>query len=121
MAHIEAELQRLTAGYAAAQAAADRIALQKLARELRYWSARRATAQLQPEPGPRDAVHFGAVVTLLRADGRRQTWQIVGEDEADPKLGKISYVAPLAQTLLGKEVGDTVPVAGGEAEIVGIG
>lgn len=121
LAHIEVELQRLTAGYAAAQTAADRIALQKLARDLRYWSARRATAQLQPEPGPRDVVLFGAVVTLLRADGRRQTWQIVGEDEADPKLGKISYVAPLAQALLGREVGDTVPVAGGEAEIVGIG
>ncbi len=121
LVQIEAELERLTKAYAGAQAAADRLGLQRTARDLRYWTARRATAEVQPEaPRGAQAVQFGARVSFVRTDGRRQSWSIVGEDEADPKAGKISYVAPLAQALLGKEVGDTVAVAGGEAEISAI-
>ena len=63
-------------------------------------------------------VRFGSRVTIERADGRRQTLQLVGEDEADPAAGTISYVAPLARALLGKERGDVAPVV--EVEIVEI-
>ncbi|HSG66928.1 MAG TPA: GreA/GreB family elongation factor, partial [Gammaproteobacteria bacterium] len=69
----------------------------------------------------RDAVRFGATVVLENGDGQRVTYRIVGEDEADPARGKISYVAPLAMSLLGSQVGDVVEFAGGQAEIVEIG
>jgi transcription elongation GreA/GreB family factor len=48
----------------------------------------------------------------LRDDGRRQTFQIVGEDEADPRRGSIAYVSPLAHRLIGKRVGETVEMDG---------
>jgi len=64
---------------------------------------------------------FGGAVTFEREDGRRSTFRIVGEDEADPAKGAVSYVSPLARALLGKEIGDTATVAGSEVEIVGLG
>ena len=89
-------------------------------RDLRYYSARRASAQLI-EPSPQTGrVAFGGSVTVERDDGRTQTFRIVGEDQADPALGSISYVSPLARALLGKEVGDTAEVAGGSVEVVGV-
>src|SRR6476469_3539964 len=114
---LEAALNEARAAFAAAQAeggvSTDRTAMARAARDLRYYSARRASAQLV-EPGDGDAVRFGARVTIEREDGRRQVFRIVGEDEADPKVGAISYTSPLAQALLGKGVGDTAMVAGGE-------
>jgi transcription elongation GreA/GreB family factor len=59
-------------------------------------------------------------VTFDREDGRRQTFRIVGEDEANPAEGSVSYVSPLARALLGKGIGDTAVVGGGEVEIVSI-
>jgi len=90
-------------------------------RDLRYWSSRRASAQLV-EPAEADGtVRFGGAVTIEREDGRRQTWRIVGEDEADPAKGSVSYVSPLAQAGLGTGVGELTTVAGAELEIVGVG
>jgi transcription elongation GreA/GreB family factor len=59
-------------------------------------------------------------VTIEREDGRRQTYRIVGEDEADPAQGTLSYASPVAQELMGKQVGDTVRAGAAEAEIVEI-
>ena len=59
-------------------------------------------------------------MTFSRADGRVQTYRIVGEDEADPKAGSISFVSPVAKSLMGKVVGDVVGSAGQELEIVAI-
>lgn len=118
LAHIEAEVTRLQQEHAAAQAANDRTALARTARDLRYWTARRATAQ--PAPSDRSKVHFGSTVTIVRNDGRRQTFRIVGEDEADPARGTLSHVSPLARALFGKQVGDTIEVAQKEAQIVEI-
>lgn len=87
-------------------------------RDLRYWSARRASAQLTQPQVQTDVVQFGRTVLIEREDGRRQCFRIVGEDEADPKRGLLSYVSPLAHGLLGKAVGESVAVAGGEAEIL---
>ena len=53
-----------------------------------------------------------------RADGREQTYRIVGEDEADPVRGTISYVSPVA--LLGKQVGEAVRVGISDIELVAI-
>lgn len=120
---IDAALEAARAAYAAAQSAgevgADRTAMARATRDLRYWSSRRGSAQLVEERRA-DVVAFGGVVTIERDDGRRQTWRIVGEDEADPSTGSVSYVSPLAQATLGKSVGDVVIVAGAEVEIIAV-
>jgi transcription elongation GreA/GreB family factor len=117
---IEAELARLHLEHAAAQDANDRALLAKTNRDLRYWTSRRATAQVIEPPKDAKEVHFGSTVTILREDGRRQTYRIVGEDEADPSAGTLSYVSPVAQALMGKQVGDMVEAGAAEAEIVEI-
>jgi transcription elongation GreA/GreB family factor len=104
---------------AAGDISADRTSMARATRELRYWSARRASAQLV-ERADGDTVTFGASVTIQRDDGRVQTWRITGEDEADPAAGTIAYVAPLARALIGKRVDDSVTFAGGEIIIAGI-
>ena len=59
-------------------------------------------------------------MTFKRDDGRVQKYRIVGEDEADPKAGSISFVSPVARLLMGKAVGDEVDVSGHSLEIVAI-
>lgn len=61
---------------------------------------------------PRDnRVVFGVTVHLLNLDTEQETvYQIVGEDEADLKQGKISFGSPIARALIGKEVDDVVEV-----------
>jgi len=59
-------------------------------------------------------------VTFEREDGRVQTFRIVGEDQADPATGTISYIAPIARALLGKAVGEVSAAPGGEIEITAI-
>ena len=120
LALIEQALETARREYGEAQTADDREALAKARRELRYWNARRATAQLRAPQSGTDAVQFGHAVTILRDDGRQQTFRIVGEDEADPTKGSISYVSPLAQALLGKHIGDTLRAGKDEAEITAI-
>ena len=124
LAAIEAELAAARAAYSAAQAeggvSADRTAMARATRDLRYWSQRRANAQLtEPAPEP-DKVQFGRTVEFEREDGRRQAFRITGEDEADPAKGCVSYVSPLAVALLGKSVGDVASVNGAEVEIIAV-
>ncbi|MES2723757.1 MAG: transcription elongation factor GreA [Pseudomonadota bacterium] len=125
LAFIEAALAQARADYAAAQHAggieADRTAMARATRDLRYYSARRANAQLIEPSDDTDTVRFGGGVTIDREDGRRQTFRIVGEDEADPAQGSVSHVSPLARALMGKSVGDTAMLAGAEVEIVAVG
>lgn len=124
LAAIEAALAEAQAAYAAAQGAsdisADRTAMARATRDLRYWSQRRGTAQLIERSENLSKAAFGHAVTIEREDGRTSTYRIVGEDEADPAKGSISYVSPMGQGLLGKAVGDLVTVAGQEIEVVGI-
>lgn len=124
LAALERELEAARAAYAAARGAsdiqADRTAMARATRDLRYYTARRASAQLVDNAGDGTTVRFGAKVTLQREDGRRQTYRIVGEDEADPKAGSISFVSPVARVLLGKAVGDIAGVGEQELEIVAI-
>jgi len=123
LSQIEAELNAARAAYAAAQAhgsiEADRTAMARATRDLRYWSARRAGAQLV-ETLREGRVRFGGSVTIAREDGRTQTWRIVGEDEADPAKGSVSHISPLARALLGKQAGDLVPVNDQEVEIIAV-
>lgn len=90
-------------------------------RDVRYFLERVRTAQVVvPAPGS-SIVAFGSLVTFERDDGRVQTFRIVGEDEANPKAGTISFASPIAQALTGRAVGDTVSAAGRDVEIVEIG
>jgi transcription elongation GreA/GreB family factor len=124
LAEIEGQLEAARGAYAAAQAeggiSVDRTAMARATRDLRYWSSRRASAQLTEPDGPEDEARFGRTVEIEREDGRRQTWRIVGEDEADPAHGRISYVSPLARALLRRRVGEVVEAAGAEVEIVAV-
>ncbi|WP_112663553.1 transcription elongation factor GreA [Microvirga flavescens] len=117
---IEAELVRLQDARAAAQSANDSAALANATRDLRYWTARRASAQVIEPPENIDEVHFGSTVVLHRNDGKTLTYRIVGEDEADPVKGTISYVSPLAKALMQKQVGDVAQTGNAEVEIVAI-
>jgi transcription elongation GreA/GreB family factor len=89
-------------------------------RDIRYFAARVRTAQVVAKPTSTDTVAFGSTVTFRRDDGRVQKYQIVGEDEADPKAGSISYISPVARSLMGKAVGDVVGASGQELEIIAI-
>jgi len=89
-------------------------------RDARYLTERLRTAQLVPDPASTDTVAFGSTVTFSRTDGRVQTYRIVGEDEADPKAGTISFVSPVARSLMGKAVGDVVGSGAQEIEILSI-
>jgi len=89
-------------------------------RDARYFAARVRTAQIMANPASIETVAFGSTVTFRRDDGRVQTYHIVGEDEADPKAGSISFVSPVARLLMGKAVGDVVGTSGQELEIMAI-
>lgn len=117
---IERELDAARVALARAERDQDRRAIAIAARDLNYWSARRSNAELiKPNPD-KSEVRFGHCVTVRMPDGREERFTIVGEDEADPARGSIPHVAPLAQTLLGKSVGDEAQVKREPAEIVAI-
>lgn len=121
---LESQLEEARAAYAATATIDDvnerrRQAANPL-RDTRYLTARLRSAQLVPPPTLADTVAFGSTVTFSRDDGRVQTYRIVGEDEADPKSGSISFVSPVASRLMGKAVGDVVDAGGRELEIIAI-
>ncbi len=89
-------------------------------RDIRYYGERTKSAQLVAKPTSVEIVGFGTMVTFIRGDGRRQTFQIVGEDEAEPRNGTISYVSPVARAFHGRSAGDIVTVGDQELEIVSI-
>ena len=103
-------MQEARAAYEAAQATEDVNERRRLSaiptRDVRYFSERMRTAQVVADPASVDVVAFGSTVTFSRQDGRVQTFRIVGEDEADPKAGSISFASPVAKSLMGKAVGD---------------
>jgi transcription elongation GreA/GreB family factor len=89
-------------------------------RDARYFAARVRSAQVIAHPGSTNTVAFGSTVTFRRDDGRVQKYRVVGEDEADPKAGSISFVSPVARLLMGKAVGDIGGTPGQELEIMAI-
>jgi transcription elongation GreA/GreB family factor len=120
LAAIDRTLTHFEGANKAAVAKNDRMAIAAAQRELRYWKARRSTAKVVEPAADKSKVHFGATVTVRREDGRAQTFCIVGEDEAEPARGTLSYVSPLARAVLGGIVGDDVEVPGGSATITEI-
>lgn len=122
---LQTELQQAREAYEAAQAIEDVNEKRRQSavplRDARYLTERLRTAQLVPDPATTEVVAFGSTVTFSRTDGRVQTYRIVGEDEADPKAGTISFVAPVAKSLMGKAVGDVVGAGAQQIEILSIG
>ena len=121
---LERQLQEARDAFEAAQKTEDVNERRRLSaiplRDMRYFAERVRTAQIIAAPDGTDIVAFGSTVTFSRADGREQTYRIVGEDEADPKAGSISYVSPVARAVMGKAVGDVVTAADQDIEIVAI-
>lgn len=91
-----------------------------LARDLRYWTIRKSTAEVV-QPVSDGTVAFGSTVTIERK-GRKQTFRIVGVDEADASKGLISFRAPLAKAVLGARPGDIIEADEplGEMEVIEI-
>ncbi len=114
------EIARLRDDLNIARNDGDKQAEARALRDLRYWMARHASAELTSAPATHDVVQFGAQVEIARGDGRRERYRIVGEDEADPAHGTISYVSPMAQALMGRAEGDVARVAGKDVEIIAI-
>ncbi|MGH6891971.1 MAG: GreA/GreB family elongation factor [Dongiaceae bacterium] len=80
-----------------------------LERDIRYVQDRIARAiVIDPAVQPKDRVGFGATVETEDDEGTRRRFEIVGEDEADAAVGKLSWVSPLARTLTDAKVGDVV-------------
>lgn len=103
----------------------DEEALKTVERDLRYVQERIDRAITVDIAGqPHDQVAFGARVTVEDEDGTQMNFTIVGEDEADPDQGYISWVSPLARALGGAAIGDTVvwkrPSGDRELEVVAI-
>ncbi|HET7083688.1 MAG TPA: GreA/GreB family elongation factor [Rhizomicrobium sp.] len=117
LAQIEGHIVRIEA---AMKTESNVLLRETLARDLRYWEIRKASAELAPPPDP-DKVSFGSTVTISRK-GRRQTFKIVGVDEADVSKGLVSFRSPLAQAILGAEAGDVIeaPEPLGEIEVLTI-
>lgn len=93
----------------------DEQAIAAKRRELRYWRTRLATAQLAPTPDG-GTVEFGCTVTF-RHNGKTRVITIVGDDEAEPAKGLLSFAAPLSRALMEAEPGETVAF-GGKAEAI---
>jgi transcription elongation GreA/GreB family factor len=88
----------------------DENEIKRVKRDLRYWRTRQATAQLKPVPEGA-AVAFGSTVTF-RMGGKERTVTLVGDDEADPAAGLLSFTAPLSRALMEAEVGDEIDFGG---------
>ncbi|HVI87327.1 MAG TPA: GreA/GreB family elongation factor [Dongiaceae bacterium] len=103
----------------------DRQQRSVLERNLRYVRERVARAiPINLAQQPRDHVAFGAVVDTVDDDEQRRRFEIVGEDEADPAKGKLSWVSPLARALTDAGIGEVVtwkrPAGDIDLEIAGI-
>jgi len=103
MAQIEAHVARLEAPL---KSELNVLLRETLERDLRYWSQRKLTAQVV-HPSNDGTVAFGSTVSIERK-GKKQTFRIVGVDEAAAAKGLINFRSPLAQAVLGASVGDVI-------------
>jgi transcription elongation GreA/GreB family factor len=118
LAKIDARVHELTEQREAALAADDTATVASVERELRYWKQRRSSARMIAAPATPEIVRFGVTVELQFEDGGRKQFRLVGEDEADPSCGLLSWTSPLGTSLIGRRLGDSAEVLGRRAEIV---
>jgi transcription elongation GreA/GreB family factor len=116
LAAIEAALGCFEAAHRAATDKGDREAAVAALLEVRYWRARRASAEVVKP------LHDNGTASLPSAcaewTGREQSFD--GEDEAYPSRGTLSYMRPLARAVLTHGLGETVEMIGGEAVILDV-
>ncbi len=100
--------------------------LREIDRRIRFLTQRLEIAEVT-DPGVHfggEQVFFGATVTYLQADGVERTITIMGVDEADSLAGQVSWISPIARTLLRSRVGDVLklvsPQGVQEIEILGV-
>jgi transcription elongation GreA/GreB family factor len=120
LAQLEARVRELEGARSAARAANDAAELARIGRDLRYFQSRLESARLVTPPAPARQVRFGVRARLQLADGSERSFQLVGEDEADPKAGLISYLSPLATAMMGKGVDEQLPFGEHTATIVAV-
>ena len=101
MTQIEAHVMRLEASL---KSETNVLLRETLERDLRYWSQRKLTAEVV-QPSNDGTVAFGSTVTVERK-GRKQTFRIVGVDEADAAKGLINFRSPLAQAGHGARIAE---------------
>jgi transcription elongation GreA/GreB family factor len=118
LAKIDARVHELNAAREAAVVAEDLPALSGIDRELRYWRQRRDSARIIVPPPDPEVIRFGVNVQLQFHDGSARDFRLVGEDEANPASGLLSWTSPVGKALIGHHVGDVLEVFGREAEIV---
>jgi transcription elongation GreA/GreB family factor len=114
LTQIEAHVARIEASLASET---NPLLRETLARDLRYWSQRKASAEIVTRAGDEGIVAFGSRVTIARK-GREQSFRIVGVDEAEPSRGLISFRSPLAMAILGNQEADTIESPLGEIEVL---
>jgi transcription elongation GreA/GreB family factor len=117
---IDTQVRELESAREAAREVSDNAMVARIDRDLRYWRQRRATARVVAPPANKDRVRFGLRVSLRLEDGSDMAFRLVGEDEADPAAGLLSYASPIGETLMSQAVGDKVELMGRCAEIVAI-
>ncbi len=120
LAQMEARLRELEAARTAALEGADAQALGAIERDLRYWRQRRGSARLVAPPATPEIVRFGVTVQLRFDDGTERLFRIVGEDEADPAAGRVSWTSPVGAALIGRRRGEDLQLLGRSAEIIGL-
>jgi transcription elongation GreA/GreB family factor len=99
-------------GLAQLREALEQARAQGDARNVEYFEGRIASAELpkKPKRKTKRAVEFGSTVVVREDKGGTVRLRIVGEDEADPMHGSISWISPYAQALLGHRAGERVIV-----------
>jgi transcription elongation GreA/GreB family factor len=114
LAKIDTRLRELEG----ARTAGDRGALAGIERELRYWKQRRSSARMIAPPAMPEIVRFGVTVSVRFEDGSTRHYRLVGEDEAEPAAGLVSWTAPVGSALIGKRSGELVQLCGRQAQII---
>lgn len=101
------ELARSRADLVARRGPDTEAELKRVERDLRYFEARlRSAIEVKP-PGDAGEARFGATIDIQEG-GQKRRYLIVGEDEADPARGKLSWCSPLALAMMGAKAGDEI-------------
>jgi transcription elongation GreA/GreB family factor len=117
---IDARVGELEVLRSAALAAGDLHTLAAIERDLRYWKQRRGSARVVAPPATPLIVRFGVTVHLRFDDDSVRSFQIVGEDEAEPAAGLLSWTSPVGSALIGCRRDEVLQAFGRNAAIAGM-
>jgi transcription elongation GreA/GreB family factor len=118
LAKIDGRVHELEIARDLASIAEDSGTVASTERELRYWKQRRSSARVIAPPAAPEIVRFGVSVQLQFGDGATRDFRLVGEDEAEPNSGLLSWTSPLGKALIGRRLGEGLEAFGRAAQIV---